>query len=196
MESLCSSCTHVRQVTSGTGSTFLLCLLAQANSQFRKYPPQPVVRCMGYESPPHPTQHKLELLPEVYAICRFDAGAELPRLESESLLSVTRTPDELSVVCSERDLQSLLEYRSTSKDSPGEGTRKPQVAPGWRCLRVAGTLEFEIVGVLAELTGCLADSRVSLFALSTFDTDYLLVKADDLEAAVHAFVERGHSVSR
>ena len=50
MESLCRSCKHVRQITSGTGSTFYLCLLAQADQRFRKYPPQPVVRCEGHES--------------------------------------------------------------------------------------------------------------------------------------------------
>ncbi|MFM8274394.1 MAG: ACT domain-containing protein [Gemmata sp.] len=66
--------------------------------------------------------------------------------------------------------------------------------PGWRCLRVAGAMPFTLVGVLASLTTPVARAGVGVFAFSTFDTDYLLVKAADLPAAVDALRAAGHAV--
>jgi hypothetical protein len=95
-----------------------------------------------------------------------------------SFLSVTRTADELSVVC--------------AQDAVPGGVRCER---GWRCLRVAGTLEFSLVGVLASLLGPLADAAVGVFVVSTFDTDYLLVKERDFGRAVEALRRHGHPVS-
>lgn len=67
---------------------------------------------------------------------------------------------------------------------------------GWRCLKVQGPLDFALVGVMASLTGPLAAAGVSLFALSTYDTDYLLVKAGNLAQAVDALESAGHTVVR
>ena len=66
---------------------------------------------------------------------------------------------------------------------------------GWRALKVQGPLAFSMVGVLAELSSLLAGAGVSIFVLSTFDTDYLLVKEEKLEAAVRALIEAGHQVN-
>lgn len=65
---------------------------------------------------------------------------------------------------------------------------------GWRCLRVAGALPFNAVGILASLTGALAEAGMSLFAVSTFDTDYLLVKAEDLVSACEALRNAEHGL--
>jgi hypothetical protein len=65
---------------------------------------------------------------------------------------------------------------------------------GWRLLSVRGPLEFALTGILAALSGELAAAGVSLFAVSTYDTDHVLVKSDDLERAVHALREAGHEV--
>ena len=65
---------------------------------------------------------------------------------------------------------------------------------GWRCLRVAGAMPFTLVGVLASLTVPMARAGVGVFAVSTFDTDYLLVKADDVRKAVAALRAAGHEV--
>jgi hypothetical protein len=65
---------------------------------------------------------------------------------------------------------------------------------GWRCLRVAGTLDLSLVGVLASLVGPLAGAGVSVFAVSTFDTDHLLLKASDFERAVGVLRRAGHAV--
>jgi hypothetical protein len=95
------------------------------------------------------------------------------------LVSVTRTPDEPSVVCDEAAVPAAM----------------PLVERGWRALRVAGTLDFALAGILARLAAPLAEAGISIFALSTFDTDYLLVRASDLDAAIDALRAAGHEVT-
>ena len=119
----------------------------------------------------------LELLPTPLAVCRLSADAELPTWISGEFQSITRTPDELSVVCS-------------AKEVPEE----VQAERGWRGLRVAGTLEFHLTGILASLASPLAEAGISIFALSTFDTDYLLVKEDVLEPALQTLEAEGHEI--
>ena len=173
MKSLCNSCSNVREVVSGTGSTFLLCRLSQTDKRFPKYPPQPVVRCDGYEEKRRSmATFTLEVLPGTFAICRLGACEQVPAWATGKFVSITRTPDELSVVCPQSKVPVETEHE-----------------PGWRCLRIAGSLEFSIVGVIASLTGTLASASISAFVVSTFDTDYLLVKAGEFEAAVKALIE-------
>jgi hypothetical protein len=121
---------------------------------------------------------ELVLLKEHLAVCRLPAGADVPGWAvAGEFVSVTRTSDELSVVCGEAEVP--------------EGV---QADRGWRALRVAGTLELSLVGVLASLANALAGAGVSLFAVSTFDTDYLLVRGHDLERATAALRADGHAV--
>ena len=95
------------------------------------------------------------------------------------LISVTRTAEELSILC---------------PDGPHipDGVRTERV---WRALVVQGPLPFEAVGILAALSGCLAAAQVSVFVLSTFDTDYVLVKEAQLEHAISALRAAGHDGS-
>lgn len=117
----------------------------------------------------------MRLLAERFAVCRLAPEDEVPAgLDSSTLLSVTRTPSELSVVC---------------RESPGLPGR---VEAGWRCLVVDGTLEFDEVGILASLAQPLAAAGVSLFAISTYDTDYVLVKEEKLELAMESLRAAGH----
>ena len=128
---------------------------------------------------------RLHLLPDRLAVCRLDPGAPIPDVahfpetaQGGAFFSVTRTGEEVSIVCSE--------------DSVVPGSR---VERGWRCLRVVGPLQFSLTGVLAALAVPLAERGVSIFALSTFNTDYLLVKSDQLETAAAALREAGHEVA-
>jgi hypothetical protein len=122
---------------------------------------------------------RLEVLPGVLAVCRLDADEPLPEWAlSSSFLSITRTSDELSVVCSHETVPPEI-----------------QCEQGWRCLRVEGPLDFSEIGILAALSSVLAAAGVSLFAISTFDTDYLLVKEGDLQRAVTGLGEAGHHIS-
>jgi hypothetical protein len=120
----------------------------------------------------------LILMPGRFAVCKRDARAPIPSWAAQDdLFSITRTADELSLVCREGVVPASV-----------------QCERGWRCLRVAGTLPFSAVGVLASLTIPLAEARIGVFALSTFDTDYLLVKEGDLPAAMVALQRRGHTI--
>ena len=123
-------------------------------------------------------QFTLEVVSGRYAVCQLDAVAEVPGWVSGAVTSVTRTPAELSIICSEECVPG--DVRSES---------------GWRCLRVVGPLEFSMAGVIASLTGVLADAGVSVFVVSTFDTDCLLVKQAHLEMAVKSLTSAGPSVS-
>ena len=122
----------------------------------------------------------LHVLEGRFAIVRLPPDAGLPwwAAESKGFLSVTRSADETSAVCEERFV-----------------TAEAKAELGFRVLRVAGTLPFNATGVLASITVPLADGGVSIFAISTFDTDYVLVREASLDNTVRLLREAGHSVS-
>jgi nitrilase len=113
-----------------------------------------------------------------FAVCKLPPGSAIPAWATAGdVFSVTRTVEELTVVCRQEMVPS--------------GT---QAEVGWRCLRVAGAMPFTLVGVLASLTGPVASAGVGVFVVSTFDTDYLFVKDAGFQAAVAALRGAGHSV--
>lgn len=111
---------------------------------------------------------RLILLPDILAICRLAPDEDLPAwaMQSSSFFAVTRTADELSIVCSDAVVPV--------------GTRCERP---WKALKIVGPLDFSLVGILAPLVTALAQAGISIFAVSTFDTDYILVKE---EQAAHA----------
>jgi len=120
----------------------------------------------------------LTLLSGEFAIHRLPPDSPIPpQVLSGVFYAVTRTADELSIVCP---------ANVTIPNSRREGD--------WACLKVAGPLDFGLTGVLAGLSGTLARAGVSIFALSTYDTDYLLVKNDGLPQAVAALRDAGYAV--
>jgi hypothetical protein len=124
---------------------------------------------------------KLALLPGTFAVCRLPAGALIPgwaSLGPADLCSVTRTRDELSIVVDEARVPSGL-----------------PVEAGWKAFQIAGPLAFSLTGVIASLVGPLADVRIGVFVVSTFDTDYLLVKAADVERAAAVLARAGHTIT-
>jgi hypothetical protein len=123
-------------------------------------------------------QLTLHVLPEAFGVCRLDAAAAVPGWAAAGTFSsVTRTADELSVVCEERLVP--------------EGVKQDG---GWRCLKLVGPFDLELTGVLASVLQPLAGAGVSIFAVSTFDTDYVLVRNARLEQAVAALRAAGHQV--
>jgi hypothetical protein len=128
-----------------------------------------------------PKRHRLplELLPDTLAICRLPADAAVPSWTSASgaFLTVSRTPDELSIVA----VQSAVPA----------GTRCER---DYRAVRVRGTLPTNLVGILLSIAEPLAQAGLSIFAISTYDTDYVLVKAAEVPAALAALRRAGHSV--
>lgn len=120
----------------------------------------------------------LETLPEEYAVARFAPDAEVPTwVFGGEFSAVTRTRDELSVVCR----QDLL-----PAEFPAERS--------FRALKVRGPLAFSQVGVVDSLAHPLASAGISIFVLSTFDTDYVLVREADLDAARTILSGVGHRV--
>ena len=114
-----------------------------------------------------------------FAVHRLDADAELPSgLPRDTLVSVTRTPEELSVVVPD------------GTDIPGS-----RVERGWACFCVVGPLAFSWTGIVASLSTALADAGVPVFVLSTFDTDWILVPGDRADDATTAFEAAGHEVT-
>ena len=119
----------------------------------------------------------LSLQPETLAVCRLAPDAPLPGWAAGDFLSITRTPDELSIVWAERDVPPSV-----------------QCERGWRCLKVAGPLDLSLVGIRASLTVPLAEARIALFAVSTSDPDYLLVKEAEVGRAVEVLLREGHTM--
>ncbi|HEY8183764.1 MAG TPA: ACT domain-containing protein [Thermoanaerobaculia bacterium] len=118
-------------------------------------------------------------LQDTFAIVRLPPSEDMPRWASGELVSITRTADELSVVCKESAVPA--------------GSHADR---GWQCLKVEVPMPLTMVGVAAEFTSLLAKAGVSVFLISTFDTDYILVKGDALERAADALRGGGHSVRR
>ncbi len=126
---------------------------------------------------------ELEALDGEYAICRLPADALLPdwalapSRADGGFVSVSRTRDELSVTC------------LASSVPPGV-----RAESGWTCFKVAGPLDFSEVGILASLATPLAAAGIGIFVVSTFDTDYLLVKSASRDRAIATLTGAGHSI--
>lgn len=121
---------------------------------------------------------ELDLLPGDYAICRCPPAAPLPDwVPRDGFVSVTRTPAELSIVCA---------ADAVPVNAKREGP--------FRIFAVRGPIDFGLVGVMASLTSPLAAAGVSIFAVSTFDTDYVLVRAADADRATETLRHAGHRV--
>jgi hypothetical protein len=120
---------------------------------------------------------ELILLPDSLAICRLNRDAQIPDWAlAGSFYALARTEDELSIVCPD--------------GHPPSGTKTD---PGWRALKVQGPLAFDEIGVLAGLTVPLAEAEIPVFVISTFDTDYLLVKELHLSRAIR-LLSSGHTI--
>ena len=119
---------------------------------------------------------RLVVMPGAYTICRFGPNEPVPHWVAGPFTSVTRSPDELSVVCRADRVPTEV---------PGED--------GWRCMVLDDTFDLSQVGVLHSVTTPLASAGVSMFTIATFDTDYVLVRR--LDAAVAALRRAGHHVT-
>jgi hypothetical protein len=119
---------------------------------------------------------RLDLLQGTFGIARLDGAHAVPDWASGGeLLSITRTPDELSIVCDAAKIPQSVRCRG-----------------GWRCLKVEGPLDFSLSGVLAALAEPLARAGIPIFVVSTFDTDDLLAAGADLDRAVAELAKARH----
>ncbi len=119
----------------------------------------------------------LSVVPGEYAVCRLGPDASVPELDHDAFFSITRTADETSIVCDVRSIPDGVECEAE-----------------WRILKIEGPLDFDLIGVLAQIASPLADANVSVFAISTFETDYVLVRTGDLDRAVETLREAGQTI--
>lgn len=122
----------------------------------------------------------LVVMKDTFSLCRLPPETAIPAWAVQSKWhSLTRTHDELSIACPSA---CVPEGVICEKD--------------WRCIQVGGPLGFTLVGILASLVTPLAAVNVSIFSISTFDTDYIFVKSRDLELAIQTLSREGHWISR
>lgn len=121
---------------------------------------------------------RFSVLPGRFAVCRLERDAPVPPWATgDALVSVTRTGEELSIVCVEDDVPA-----------------DPRCSRGFCCLKLLGPFALDETGVLLSFISPLADRGVPVFTLSTHDTDYVLVPADRLDAALDALRAAGHQL--
>ena len=120
------------------------------------------------------------ILKDVYAIYRLEPDATVPAdVYNSGFYSIIKTPHELSIICKQYD--HLLQESPVNKD--------------WRILVVQGPLDFSLVGIMAEISGILAKANISIFTLSTYNTDYILVKNNDIQRAIDSLKTDGHALT-
>ncbi|MCM3569810.1 ACT domain-containing protein [Neobacillus mesonae] len=123
---------------------------------------------------------KLKILDPIFSIVKIPPTEAIPSWAASSdVFSITRTSEELSIVCPAECLPADEEFK--------------EVEGGWKCIKVEGVLDFGLTGILASLANPLAENQISIFALSTYNTDYLLVKNHSIEKAKFVLEKEGHS---
>ena len=124
------------------------------------------------------TLPKLAVLSPEFTIHRMHASHQIPAsLLAEEFCWIGRTDEELSIVCN-----ASIEIASDIRDD------------GWSCIKVLGPLDFSEVGILANISTVLAKASISIFALSTYDTDYILVKSEQVKKASSALTSSGYEI--
>jgi len=118
------------------------------------------------------------VLADTFAICRLDKVAQNPSwLSYSNFTSVTRTNEELSVICREKDVPANVAHTG-----------------GWRCLKIEGPFDLDSIGVLMSVAAPLSENTISIFVVATYDTDYILIKNQDLTRAVEILKQRNQDV--
>ncbi len=120
----------------------------------------------------------LLLLPDRLSVCQLSPDSPLPNwAEGKNILSFTRTADELSIICESSSVpENIIAER------------------GWRALKIQGPLDFSLVGILKELTAALASAEISIFAISTYNTDYVLLKEMNLLKGKQTLFQAGYTI--
>lgn len=123
-------------------------------------------------------QLKMKLLEGIFGVCRLSSEDNIPHwcLQSE-IYSITKTKDELSILC---DLKFIPQ---------GIKCEKP-----WKALKIEGPLDFALIGILSTISTLLAKNSISIFAISTYDTDYILVKEKDMDNAIKVLSNEGYII--
>ena len=123
------------------------------------------------------SEMELQVIDQPLSVCKISdiSMADL----SADIYFIGKTDEEISLVCS-------------SDSVPAETLERED---GWRAFRIAGTLDFSLVGILSKISGILADNKIGIFAVSTYNTDYILVKEENFGRALALLADAGYSIS-
>lgn len=119
----------------------------------------------------------LERIGYELTVCKVRKISDI-KMDSEFYF-IGRTDEELSLVCKTEDVPSV----TTERDD------------GWRGFRIKGILDFSLIGILSEISGILAENRIGIFAVSTYNTDYILVKKENFEHALNVLASKGYEIA-
>lgn len=120
----------------------------------------------------------MSLLKHKYAVCRFHNSETVPGWAFQGeFFSITKTAEELSIVCLQEKVPEGVRYEAD-----------------WRILKIEGPLDFSLIGVLSKISSSLAQNAISIFAVSTYDTDYILVKDKNIDSAVEVLQNEGYVI--
>lgn len=120
----------------------------------------------------------MKLLKELYGVCRLDKAESIHEWAIKGdFYSVTKTSDELSIVCLEANIPNGIKCEKE-----------------WRILKIEGPLDFSLIGILSAISTILAQKGISIFAVSTYDTDYVLVKSKDIENTIDSLTKEGYEI--
>jgi hypothetical protein len=125
--------------------------------------------------------YNLILSAKKYSIYKFQKDSVLPDwIYSSEFCSVTKTDEELSVVTAQTD--QISDWSASSND--------------WRLFKIEGPLDFSLIGVIADISAILKEVKISIFMISTYDTDYILVKENDLNTSIASLKKSGYNIRR
>lgn len=123
---------------------------------------------------------KLAEIPGSFSVLRFQPQEPFPVWANGlTFVSVTRTDEELSIICKTSDIPATV---------------KAKAEHDWKCFRVQGPLDFSLTGILSSIAAPLAEAKISIFAFSTFDTDYVMVKNENFEKAKETLRKSGFKI--
>ena len=119
---------------------------------------------------------KLKVLPQALTVCKLADAAAIDL--NQDFYFLARTDEELSLVC-------------RTEATPANTTDRDD---GWRGFRIEGVLDFSLIGILSKLSAVLAEHKIGIFAVSTYNTDYILVKEENFNRALRALAEKGYTI--
>ena len=124
---------------------------------------------------------EFKILKDLYTIYRFRKDSIVPDwIYDSEFYSVTRTQDELSIICKNSDIAA------------GPDVKLDKL---WRILKITGPLDLFLIGIIADISSRLKESKIPIFIISTFDTDYILVKDHDLDKTITVLKDSGHKIN-
>lgn len=120
--------------------------------------------------------YQFKILNDLYSVCKLNPNSNIPIwINKNEFYSITKTEDELSILCSQKDIPEEI-----------------QCEKDWKILKIDSKLDFSMVGVISQISKLLAENNISIFVISTFDTDYICIKEKDLLKSVEILKQAGN----